>query len=72
MNNIHWQTLALDKASRAAQKQQGPRCIWLTGLSGAGKSTIANGLERRLFALGRHTYLLDGDNVRPRVRQLRA
>ena len=64
MNNLHWQSLALDKATRAAQKQHGPRCIWFTGLSGAGKSTIANSLERRLFAQGRHTYLLDGDNVR--------
>ncbi len=62
--NIHWQALDLDKAARAALKQQSPRCIWLTGLSGSGKSTIANLLERRLHAAGRHTYLLDGDNVR--------
>lgn len=64
MNNLHWQSMALNKASRSSQKLQVPRCIWFTGLSGAGKSTIANGLERRLFALGRHTYMLDGDNVR--------
>ncbi|KZX88682.1 adenylyl-sulfate kinase, partial [Alcanivorax sp. HI0013] len=49
---------------RAAQKQQKPVCIWLTGLSGAGKSTIANALEVALTEQGKHTYLLDGDNVR--------
>ena len=64
MHNIHWQTLALNKEVRAAHKRQVPRCIWFTGLSGAGKSTIANALERRLFERGSHTYLLDGDNVR--------
>ena len=64
MKHLHWQSLALDKAARAAQKHQMPRCIWFTGLSGAGKSTLANSLERRLHSLGRHTYLLDGDNVR--------
>jgi bifunctional enzyme CysN/CysC len=54
----------VDKAARAALKHQKPRCVWFTGLSGAGKSTIANLLEKRLHAEGRHTYLLDGDNVR--------
>ena len=63
-SNIHWQALELNKATRAAQKYQTPRCIWFTGLSGSGKSTIANMLEKRLHADGRHTYLLDGDNVR--------
>ncbi|MFZ4539955.1 adenylyl-sulfate kinase, partial [Propionivibrio sp.] len=63
-SNIHWQALDMNKATRAAQKQQTPRCIWFTGLSGSGKSTIANALEKRLHAEGRHTYLLDGDNVR--------
>lgn len=63
-SNIHWQALELNKATRAAQKYQTPRCIWFTGLSGSGKSTIANILEKRLHADGRHTYLLDGDNVR--------
>ena len=62
--NIHWQHLDVDKAVRAALKGQRPRCLWFTGLSGAGKSTIANAAERRLLALGHHTYLLDGDNVR--------
>ncbi len=62
--NIHWQHLDVDKAVRAALKGQHPRCLWFTGLSGAGKSTIANAAERRLLALGHHTYLLDGDNIR--------
>ncbi|MDG2530631.1 sulfate adenylyltransferase subunit CysN [Caulobacter endophyticus] len=63
-DNIHWQHTDVSKASRAALKSQRGRVIWLTGLSGAGKSTIANLVEKRLHALGRHTYLLDGDNVR--------
>jgi bifunctional enzyme CysN/CysC len=63
-SNIHWQALELNQTLRAAQKHQTPRCIWFTGLSGSGKSTIANLLERRLHAEGKHTYLLDGDNVR--------
>ncbi len=62
--NIHWQALSVDRAARAASMQQHPRCLWFTGLSGSGKSTIANQAEQRLHALGRHTYLLDGDNVR--------
>ena len=62
--NIHWQSLEVHKEARAAQKLQRPRCVWLTGLSGSGKSTIANLLEKRLHNEGRHTYLLDGDNVR--------
>jgi bifunctional enzyme CysN/CysC len=62
--NIHWQALDVDKAARAAQKAQKGKVVWLTGLSGAGKSTIANLLEKRLYTAGRHTYLLDGDNVR--------
>ena len=63
-DNIHWQHTDVTKQSRAALKQQRGRVVWLTGLSGAGKSTIANLVEKRLHALGRHTYLLDGDNVR--------
>ncbi len=62
--NIHWQALDVDKPARSGQKGQKARVVWLTGLSGAGKSTIANLLEKRLYAAGRHTYLLDGDNVR--------
>ena len=63
-DNIRWQALDVDRAARAAQKGQRPRCVWFTGLSGAGKSTIANLVERGLVARGCHTYLLDGDNVR--------
>jgi bifunctional enzyme CysN/CysC len=63
-HNIHWQALDVSKDSRAAQKGQKPAVLWFTGLSGAGKSTIANVVEKQLQAQGRHTYLLDGDNVR--------
>jgi bifunctional enzyme CysN/CysC len=62
--NIHWQALDVSKASRAAAKGQTPAVLWFTGLSGAGKSTIANLVEKKLQAMGRHTYILDGDNVR--------
>ncbi len=62
--DLRWQTVDVDKAARAAHKGQRPGVVWLTGLSGAGKSTIANLVEKRLHGLGRHTYLLDGDNVR--------
>ena len=62
--NVHWQHLDIDKQVRARSKGQQPRCLWFTGLSGAGKSTVANLLERRWSALGYHTYLLDGDNLR--------
>ena len=62
--NVHWQAVEVDKASRAARNHQRPAVIWFTGFSGAGKSTIANLVERRLFELGYRTYLLDGDNVR--------
>ncbi len=63
-DNIHWQATDIHKDVRSAQKGQKGRVVWFTGLSGAGKSTIANLVEKRLHALGRHTYLLDGDNVR--------
>jgi bifunctional enzyme CysN/CysC len=62
--NIHLQHIDIDKAARSALKGQKPAVLWFTGLSGAGKSTIANQVEKRLHALGRHSYLLDGDNVR--------
>ena len=62
--NIHWQPLLLGKSERATLKKQKPAIVWLTGLSGAGKSTIANVVEQRLHAAGHHTMLLDGDNVR--------
>ncbi|WP_407352394.1 adenylyl-sulfate kinase [Luteimonas sp. R10] len=63
-DNLHWQALDVHRDVRAALKGQQPRCVWFTGLSGAGKSTIANLVERGLVARGLHTYLLDGDNVR--------
>jgi bifunctional enzyme CysN/CysC len=62
--NIHWQSVDINKTARAALKGQRGCVMWFTGLSGAGKSTIANLVEKRLHAGGRHTYLLDGDNVR--------
>lgn len=62
--NVHWQLLDVNKRARAESKGQKPCVLWFTGLSGAGKSTIANLIEKKLHALGRHTYLLDGDNVR--------
>ncbi|MGH7875850.1 MAG: sulfate adenylyltransferase subunit CysN [Candidatus Binatia bacterium] len=62
--NVHWQALEVSKAARANMKHQDARCLWFTGLSGSGKSTIANLLEKRLHADGKHTYILDGDNVR--------
>ncbi|MEO7027250.1 MAG: sulfate adenylyltransferase subunit CysN [Caulobacteraceae bacterium] len=63
-HNIHWQAIDVSKDSRAKAKGQKPAVLWFTGLSGAGKSTIANLVEKKLLAEGRHTYLLDGDNVR--------
>jgi adenylylsulfate kinase len=62
--NIVWHSHQIDKAYRAGQKKQKPCVLWFTGLSGAGKSTIAGALEHQLAELGYHTYLLDGDNVR--------
>ncbi|MDR7133800.1 bifunctional enzyme CysN/CysC [Lysobacter niastensis] len=62
--NIHWQHLDVDKTARARIKGQQPRCLWFTGLSGSGKSTIANLVDKRLHAMGYHTFILDGDNVR--------
>jgi len=62
--NVHWQHVDVDKAARAGLMGQKPTLLWFTGLSGAGKSTIANLVAKRLYALGRQAYLLDGDNVR--------
>jgi len=62
--NVHWQHLEVDKHARARIKGQQPRVLWFTGLSGAGKSTVANLVDKRLHALGHHTFILDGDNVR--------
>lgn len=63
-SNIHWQSVVLDAKARAEQKFQKPVVLWFTGLSGSGKSTLAGLLEKRLHSLGKHTYLLDGDNLR--------
>ena len=63
-DNIHWQSVDIHKAARAYLKGQKPFILWFTGLSGAGKSAISNLVEKKLHTLGRHTYLLDGDNVR--------
>ncbi|MQY27536.1 sulfate adenylyltransferase subunit CysN [Nocardia aurantia] len=63
-HNIHWQSVEVDQRARARSKGQQPAVVWFTGLSGAGKSTIANLVEKRLHEQGFHTYLLDGDNVR--------
>lgn len=62
--NVHWQDLDVNKVARARAKHQRPCVLWFTGLSGAGKSTVANLVEKRLHDMGRHTYTLDGDNVR--------
>jgi adenylyl-sulfate kinase len=62
--HLTWQTHQVDRTVRAAMKRQQPCLIWLTGLSGSGKSTIANLVEQNLTARGAHTYLLDGDNIR--------
>ncbi|SUU91122.1 adenylylsulfate kinase /sulfate adenylyltransferase subunit 1 [Aminobacter aminovorans] len=62
--NIHWQSLDVTRHARADLKNQRPAVLWFTGLSGSGKSTVANMLEKKLHAAGRHTYVLDGDNVR--------
>jgi bifunctional enzyme CysN/CysC len=62
--NVHWQALDVNKEARAAMKGQRPVVLWFTGLSGSGKSTIANLVEKSLAAEGKHTYLLDGDNIR--------
>ena len=62
--NIKFQHFALTQTERAKIKQQTPMCLWMTGLSGAGKSTLANALEQELNKKGKHTYILDGDNLR--------
>jgi adenylylsulfate kinase len=67
--NIRWQSFKLTVADRAKIKDQQPLCLWMTGLSGAGKSTLANALEERLNQQGKHTYILDGDNLRHGLNQ---
>ncbi|PVX30623.1 sulfate adenylyltransferase subunit CysN [Sphingomonas pokkalii] len=62
--NVHWQTIEITREAHAQQKNQEPRLLWFTGLSGSGKSTIANLVEKRLHAMGKHSFLLDGDNIR--------
>jgi bifunctional enzyme CysN/CysC len=62
--NVHWQALDVSREAHATLKRQSPKVLWFTGLSGSGKSTIANMVEKRLHAVGKHTFLLDGDNVR--------
>jgi bifunctional enzyme CysN/CysC len=63
-DNVHWQAMDISRDTHAALKNQKPAVLWLTGLSGAGKSTIANIVEKKLVRMNRHTFLLDGDNVR--------
>jgi bifunctional enzyme CysN/CysC len=63
-DNVHWQPTAIARDDHAVMKNQTPRVLWFTGLSGSGKSTIANEVEKQLFLMNRHTFLLDGDNVR--------
>jgi bifunctional enzyme CysN/CysC len=63
-SNVHWQPLDIDRAAHARLKHQHPRLLWFTGLSGSGKSSIANLVQKKLYALGKHSFLLDGDNVR--------
>ena len=62
--NIHWQAVDVNREAHASLKNQKPAVVWFTGLSGSGKSTIANLVEKKLHAMGKHTFLLDGDNVR--------
>ena len=63
-DNVHWQPVAITREDHSGMKNQTPRLLWFTGLSGSGKSTIANEVEKLLFTMNRHTFLLDGDNVR--------
>jgi bifunctional enzyme CysN/CysC len=63
-HNVHWQALDIDRDAHARLKHQQPRLLWFTGLSGSGKSSIANLVQKKLYALGKHSFLLDGDNIR--------
>ena len=63
-DNIHWHKMDINKASRSNAKNQKPIVIWFTGISASGKSTIANILEKKLYSIGKHTMVLDGDNIR--------
>jgi bifunctional enzyme CysN/CysC len=62
--NVHWQPVSITRDDHAGMKNQRPKVLWFTGLSGSGKSTIANEVEKQLFVMNRHTFLLDGDNMR--------
>jgi bifunctional enzyme CysN/CysC len=62
--NVHWQATEINREAHARQKHQAPRLLWFTGLSGSGKSTVANLVEKKLHAMGKHSFLLDGDNIR--------
>ena len=68
-SNVQWQSFKLTEADRAKIKDQQPLCLWMTGLSGSGKSTLANAVEEKLNGLGKHTYILDGDNLRHGLNQ---
>ena len=63
-NNIYWQSMDISRLHHSLVKKQSPLVLWMTGISGSGKSTIANAVEKKLAAMNKHTFLLDGDNIR--------
>src|SRR5258708_24841212 len=68
-SNVHWQPLDVDRSAHARLKHQHAQLLWFTGLSGSGKSSIANLLQKKLYTLGKHSFLLDGDNIRHGLNQ---